>query len=63
MNATIVKYNGVYQFKINETIYSPLSFRSFRPEDRNISEFYNAGVRLMSVLMTGLNCTLDDSSL
>jgi hypothetical protein len=39
--------------------YSPLAFRSFRPTDENISDFYQAGVRLMSILMTGLNCTLD----
>ena len=57
--AKVVKQNGVFKIKINDRVFEPLAFRSFRPEQRNISEFYNAGVRLMSVLHTGLNCTLD----
>lgn len=59
MQASIINKEGVYQFEINGTVYPPLSFRSFRPEKRNIQEFYDAGVRLMSILMTGLSCTLD----
>jgi beta-galactosidase len=57
--AQVVKQNGMFKIKINNQIFEPLSFRSFRPEKRNISEFYDTGVRLMSVLHTGLNCTLD----
>jgi hypothetical protein len=35
-----------------------LSFKSFRPNPNNISEFYSAGVRLFSVLTTGLTSAL-----
>ena len=59
MNVKLKKNNGNFDIVINEELFSPLAFRSFRPEERNIREFYNAGVRLMSVLHTGLNCTLD----
>lgn len=57
--AKVVKQNGVFKIRINDRVFETLAFRSFRPEQRNISEFYDAGVRLMSVLHTGLNCTLD----
>lgn len=59
LKASIVFENGSPFFDIDGIIYSPLLFRSNRPEDRNISEFYKAGVRLMSILCTGLDCTLD----
>lgn len=59
MQAAVVNSNGVHYIEIDGTLYSPLAFRSFRPEERNIREFYQAGVRLMSILMTGLNCTLE----
>ncbi|MHA4846713.1 hypothetical protein ACX0G7_21285 [Flavitalea antarctica] len=57
--AKIVEDKGVSKISINGKIFESLSFRSFRPEERNISEFYGAGIRLMSVLHTGLDCTLD----
>jgi hypothetical protein len=59
MEAKLVRHNGTTQISINGTVYSPLAFRSFRPEERNVTEFYNSGVRLMSILITGLKCTLD----
>ncbi len=58
MQAFITEQNGIRQVSINGTVYPPYSFRSFRPEERNVSEFYGAGVRLMSILMTGIECTL-----
>lgn len=57
--ARLVRVGGVLKIEINGEIFEPLAFRSFRPEERNIREFYDAGVRLMSPLHTGLNCTLD----
>ena len=47
------------KIEINGQVFEPLAFRSFRPEERNIREFYEAGLRLMCPLHTGLNCTLD----
>jgi hypothetical protein len=57
--AKVVRVGGVLKIAINGKVFEPLAFRSFRPEERNIREFYDAGVRLMSPLHTGLNCTLD----
>ena len=59
MTAKVRQVGGVPKIQIDDTIYDPLAFRSFRPESRNISEFYEAGVRLMNVFATGRNCTLD----
>lgn len=59
LQAKVVSHNGVLKIELDGRIVEPLAFRSFRPEPRNISEFYNAGVRLMSILHTGLDCTLD----
>ncbi|MCK4982186.1 MAG: hypothetical protein KAS17_04630 [Victivallaceae bacterium] len=59
MNVELKKHNGKFEIVIDGRSFSPQAFRSFRPEERNIREFYDAGVRLMSVLHTGLNCTLD----
>lgn len=57
--AKIVDDKGVSKISINGKIFEPLSFRSFRPEQRNITDFHKAGIRLMSILHTGLDCTLD----
>jgi hypothetical protein len=59
VNASVVPVGGVLKIEINGRVLEPLAFRSFRPEERNIREFHGAGVRLMSILSTGLNCTLD----
>jgi hypothetical protein len=59
LRAKIVPVGGVLKIEINGKVFEPLAFRSFRPEERNIREFYDAGLRLMSPLHTGLNCTLD----
>lgn len=58
MKTSIIWENGKQKIKIDNKVFETLSFRSFRPEKRNISEFYDAGVRLMSVLSTGQDCTL-----
>ena len=58
MKAFVTEQNGVRQISIDGKVFPPYSFRSFRPVERNISEFYDAGVRLMSILMTGIECTL-----
>ena len=59
MKASIERHNGVLKIHINEELLEPLAFRSFRPEQRNLRDFHEAGIRLMNVLCTGLDCTLD----
>ena len=54
MKVSIVKQNGEHLIEIGGRLYPPLSFKSFRPNPRNISEFYEAGVRLYSVLSSGI---------
>lgn len=54
----IVRDNGILKVKINDTVYTPLSFKSFRPNPQNVSEFYNAGIRLFSVLTSGITSAL-----
>ena len=46
--------NGLLKVDINGKLYAPLSFKSFRPNPTNISEFYKAGVRLFSILSSGI---------
>ena len=54
----ILRHNDVLKIDIDGTLYDPLSFKSFRANAQNISEFYAAGVRLFSVLIGGLTCAL-----
>ena len=54
----ILRHNGVLKIDIDGTLYDPLSFKSFRANAQNISEFYGAGVRLFSVLIGGLTSAL-----
>jgi len=58
MNVRLIRKNGVIKVEINGEIIEPLSFKSFRPTDRNISDFSKAGVRLFSIFTTGLNSIL-----
>ncbi len=58
MEVKLVKQNGALKININGKIIEPLSFKSFRPTDRNISDFYKAGVKLFSILTSGLNSIL-----
>lgn len=58
MQAKLTRVNGQLKIDINGSIYEPLSFKSFRPTARNISDFHKAGVRLFSILTSGLKCIL-----
>ena len=58
MKSEIRRINGVLKVVIDGRAYDPLSFKSFRPNKRNVSEFYSAGIRLFSVLSTGLTSAL-----
>ena len=52
------RHNGVLKININGKYFSPLAFKSFRPNKTNISEFYYAGVRLYSILTSGVTSAL-----
>lgn len=58
MEVSIKRKNGALKVDINGKLYAPLSFKSFRPNPKNISEFYGAGVRLFSVLSSGITSAL-----
>ncbi len=52
------KVNGILKVDIDGEIIEPLSFKSFRPTEKNISDFQKAGVRLFSILTSGINSIL-----
>lgn len=54
MKCELKKENGSLGICINGTVYPPLSFKSFRPTERNITDFYNAGIRLFNILSSGI---------
>ncbi len=56
MVASLRRENGVLKVDIDGKLYEPLSFKSFRPTERNISEFAEAGVKLFTLLVSGLKC-------
>ncbi len=58
MQVGLKRDNGTVKIEINGKLYTPLSFKSFRPSPRNISEFHDAGLRLFSILTSGLNSML-----
>ena len=58
MKAKVVRDNGILKIDINGKLYNPLSFKSFRPNEKNVSEFYDAGIRLFSVLTSGITSAL-----
>lgn len=51
--AKIVKKGNTPVVNINGKDFSPCTFKSFRPTDKNISDFYKAGLRTFFVLSTG----------
>ncbi|MBQ7642635.1 MAG: hypothetical protein IJS67_01915 [Clostridia bacterium] len=53
MYSKLVKNGNAVKIEINGEIFDPLSFKSFRPTGRNVSDFYKAGIRLFCVLSTG----------
>lgn len=54
----LTRVNGALKVDIDGEIIEPLSFKSFRPTKRNISDFYKAGVKLFSILTSGITCAL-----
>ena len=58
MKVSVTRDHGMLKVDIDGRLYAPLSFKSFRPNPKNISEFYQAGVRLFSVLSSGIICAL-----
>ena len=58
MKVKLTRDNGVLKVDIDGKLYNPLSFKSFRPNPKNVSEFYKAGVRLFSVLTSGITSAL-----
>ncbi len=54
----LTRVNGTLKVDIDGEIYEPLSFKSFRPSKRNISDFHKAGVKLFSILTSGITCAL-----
>ena len=58
MKVKLTRDNSVLKVDIDGKLYNPLSFKSFRPNPKNVSEFYKAGVRLFSVLTSGITSAL-----
>ena len=58
MKCQIVKHNGILAIQINDTVYAPVSFKTFRPTDRNISDFYRAGMRLFNIMPVGIKSSI-----
>ena len=54
MKVEKISYNGSPCIKINDEIFPPLSFKSFRPTPKNISDFYKAGLKLYCILTSGM---------
>ena len=57
MNCKVVSHNGVNVIDIDGKMFPPVSFKTFRACDRNISDFYKAGIRLFCVV----ECAIDNS--
>ena len=49
MQTRIVRENGVLQIEADGKILQGLAFKSFRPTDNNVGDFYRAGVRIFHV--------------
>lgn len=54
MKASVIRQNGSMKIKINNEIFNPQCFRSFRPEPKTIREFAKAGFRLTNIFPTGI---------
>ena len=54
MKSSIVRQNGQLMIDLDGTLHPALAFKSFRPNPRNVSEFHDAGVRLYTVLSSGI---------
>ena len=58
MQVQLKKYGGAVKIDIDGKVLEPLSFKSFRPSAKNISDFYKAGVRVFDILSSGIICML-----
>jgi len=54
MKTAIVRHNGQLMIDIDGQKYPALAFKSFRPNPQNVSEFHEAGMRLYTVLSSGI---------
>ena len=59
MIARIITQNGNKVFEIDEKIFVPAAFRSFRPTPANVSAFYRSGLRLFQMQCSGLKNTMN----
>lgn len=50
----LTRHNGSLKVDIDGQLFEPLSFKSFRPTARNVSDFAKAGVKLFSILSSGM---------
>ena len=57
MNCKVVDYNGRKVIDIDGQLFSPVSFKTFRACERNISDFYKAGLKLFCIV----ECAIDNS--
>lgn len=55
MNVRLVPVGGGRQIEIDGELADSLMFKSFRPTEINVGDFYQAGVRMFNVLSTGTN--------
>jgi len=54
MKCEIKKVNGVNTLVVDGTPLDTLSFKSFRPQERNVTDFFNAGVRIFNINCSGI---------
>ena len=57
MECKVVKHNGINVIDIDGKKFPPMSFKTFRACDRNIGDFYGAGIRLFCIV----ECAIDNS--
>ena len=58
MKTEIKEQNGVRYIAVDGKCIDTLAFKSFRPTENNVSDFYQAGVRIFHVYCSGLNTAL-----
>lgn len=58
MRTAIKKVNGVSYVTVDDKIIDTLALKSFRPTKNNVSDFYNAGVRIFHAYISGLQAAL-----
>ena len=54
MISKIIEKEGNKFIEIDGEQFVPAAFRSFRPMPANVSQFYNAGVRLFQMIVGGI---------